>query len=121
MSDNRAMDALKLYLDDDIDLDALEERIIPLAWDAEHEDQDLVGLILTEIAYINDGISNDALFRSRMSDMTAFRRQDITFSVNDGASEVQKHGFSANSSTVPVTYIQPQPTVDYQFVARLNS
>ena len=71
MADNIASDALKLYLKGDIDLDALEERIVPLAWAPEFEDHELVGIVLTEIAYINDGVSDETIFRTRMAEMAA--------------------------------------------------
>ena len=73
MADNIALDALKRYLDGDMDLDALEHRIIPLAWDAEFADQDLVDEICIEIAYINDGVSNEDIFRERVSQLAASR------------------------------------------------
>ena len=71
MAHNVALDALRLYLKCDIDLDALEERIIPLAWDAEFADQDLVDEIFIEIAYINDGVSDEDIFRERVSKIAA--------------------------------------------------
>lgn len=42
MDGNKAREALKLYLNGDIDIDALEARAISLAWDAEFEDQYLI-------------------------------------------------------------------------------
>ena len=45
MPDNIALEYLKLYLNGDIDFDALEERIIPLGFDDEFEYQDLIDLI----------------------------------------------------------------------------
>ncbi len=71
MADNIASNALKLYLNGDIDLDALEERIVPLAWVPEFEDHELVGIILTEIAYINDGVSDETIFRARLAEAGA--------------------------------------------------
>ena len=73
MADNIALDALKRYLNGEIDLDALEERIIPLAWDAEFADQDLVDEIFIEIAYISDGVSDEDIFRERVSKIAASR------------------------------------------------
>ena len=73
MADNIALDALKRYLNGEIDLDALEERIIPLAWDAEFADQDLVDELFIEIAYINDGVSDEDIFRERVSKIAASR------------------------------------------------
>ena len=73
MADNIALDALKRYLNGDIDLDALEERIIPLAWDNDFKDQELIGELFIEIAYFNDGISNEHIFRERVSKIAASR------------------------------------------------
>ena len=66
MLDNIALEHLKLYLNGDIDFDALEERIIPLGFDDTFEHQDLVDMITIEIAYILDGISDEPLFRERI-------------------------------------------------------
>lgn len=71
MADNKAFDVLKLYLNGDIDLDALEERIVPLAWVPEFEDHELVGIVLTEIAYIKDGVSDEEIFRARVAEAAA--------------------------------------------------
>ena len=73
MADNIALDALKLYLNGDIDLDAFEDRIIPLAWDNNFKDQSLIGEIFIEIAYINDGVSDEDIFRERVSQIAAAR------------------------------------------------
>ena len=73
MADNIALNALKRYLNGEIDLDALEYRIIPLAWDNDFEDQDLIGELFIEIAYINDGVSDEDLFRERVSKIAASR------------------------------------------------
>ena len=80
MTDHIAMDALNFYLKGDIDLDALEERVLPLAWDAEFEDQELIGSILIEIAHINDGMLDEAAFRERVAEIAASRR-DIVIAV----------------------------------------
>ena len=73
MADNIALDALKHYLNGNINLDALEERIIPLAWDNDFVDQDLIGEICIEIAHINDGVSNEDIFRERVEKIAASR------------------------------------------------
>ena len=73
MADDIAMDALKLYINGDMDLDALEERIIPLAWDNDFKDQELIGELFIEIAYINDGVSDEGIFRERVSQLAAAR------------------------------------------------
>ena len=66
MTKDKAFDALNLFLDGDIDLDALEDRVIPLAWDSEYKNQDLVDIIAIELVYIKDGISDEPLFRERV-------------------------------------------------------
>ena len=58
---NEIPDILRLYLNDYIDFDALENRIISLAWDPdERDDQLLIDTILAEIFYIWDNVSNEA-------------------------------------------------------------
>ncbi len=77
MSDNIAFDVLELYLNGDIDFDALEERIVTLSWDPEHEDHDLVGLVLIEICYIKDGVSDEEIFRARVAEAAAPMRDVV--------------------------------------------
>ena len=62
------LEALGLYLNGDIDLDSLEDRIIPLAWDADY-DQDLIDQIAFELIYIKDGLSDESIFRTRMAEI----------------------------------------------------
>ena len=67
---NGILDILRLYLNDDIDLGTLENRIISLAWDPdEREDQLLIDTILAEIFYIWNNVSNESLFRERVSEL----------------------------------------------------
>ena len=68
MRDN-VLKALKLYLNEEIDLDTLEYRVITLAWDDEFEDQDLVDQIAIELVYIKDGLSDELIFRTRMAEI----------------------------------------------------
>ena len=70
MRDN-VLEALKLYLNRDIDLDSLEYRVITLAWDDELEDQDLVDRIAVELVYIKDGVSDESIFRTRMAEIAS--------------------------------------------------
>ena len=70
MSDN-VLEALRLYLNRDIDLDALEYRVITLAWDDEFEDQDLVDQIAVKLVYIKDGVSDESIFRTRMAEIAS--------------------------------------------------
>ncbi len=70
MTDN-ILEALKLYLDGDIDLDTLEYRVITLLWDDETEDQDLVDQIAVELVYIKDGVSDESIFRTRMAEIAS--------------------------------------------------
>ena len=67
---NEIPDILRLYLNGDIDLGTLESRVISLAWDPdEREDQLLIDTILVEIFYIWDNVSNESLFRERISEL----------------------------------------------------
>ena len=63
------LEAIRLYLNSDIDIDSLEDRIIPFAWDDDFEDQDLLNEILVELIYIKDGLSDESIFRTRVSEV----------------------------------------------------
>ena len=66
---DKILETLRLYLIGDIDLDSLEDRIIPFAWDTEFTDQDLIDQIAVEIAYIKDGVSDESTFRKRIAEI----------------------------------------------------
>ncbi len=61
---------LQLYLMGDIDIDSLEDRIIPLAWDTDF-DQDLIDQIAVELVYIKDGVSDESTFRTRVAEIAS--------------------------------------------------
>ncbi len=69
---NIILETLELYLTGDIDLDSLEDRIIPLLWSAELEaDRDLIAEIAVELIYIKDGVSDESIFRTRMAEIAS--------------------------------------------------
>ncbi len=68
---NRVLDALRLYLIGEIDFESLEDRVIPLAWDAKCDDRDLVDQVAVEISYVKDAVSDEVLFRSRIAELAA--------------------------------------------------
>ncbi len=82
MTSNKAQEALRLYLSGDIDIEALEERVISLAWDAEFEDQHLIDQVAIELSYIKDGVSDEDAFRARIAKMIAApSKQDAIIAV----------------------------------------
>ena len=64
--DDRVIHALRLYFNDTIDFDSLEDRIVPIAFEAEAEDGGLVFEVLAEIAYVKDRVSDEGTFRERV-------------------------------------------------------
>ncbi|MCY4652451.1 MAG: hypothetical protein OXC95_04715 [Dehalococcoidia bacterium] len=62
---------IRLYLNDDIDLDTLEYRVILFAWDDDFEDQELLDEILFELIYIKDGVSDETIFRTRVAEIAS--------------------------------------------------
>lgn len=90
MDGNEAQEALKLYLNGDIDIDALEERVISLAWDAEFEDQHLIDKVAIELSYIKDGVSDEAAFRARIAKIAAPPRQDAIIEAREGRLEFSR-------------------------------
>ena len=81
MTGNKAREALKLYLSGDIDIEALEERVISLAWDAEFEERHLIDQVAIELSYIKDGVSDEAVFRARIAKIAAPPTQDAIIAV----------------------------------------
>ena len=72
--DDRIIHALRLYLNDTIDFDSLEDRIVPIAFEA--EDGGLVLEVLAELAYVKDRVSDEGMFRERVAGLVARRRSD---------------------------------------------
>ena len=68
---DRVLGELRLYLIGEIDFGTLEDRVIPLAWDAECDDRDLIDQVAVEISYVKDAVSDEVLFRSRMAELAA--------------------------------------------------
>ena len=69
---NQIPDTLRLYLNGEIDLDMLEDRIIPLLWSAQLEaERDLIDQIAFELIYIKDGVSDESIFRTRAAEILA--------------------------------------------------
>ncbi len=69
---------VQLYLMGDIDMNSLEDRIIPFAWETEFEDQELLDAILFELIYIKDGLSDESIFRTRMADILSQAQDMVT-------------------------------------------
>ena len=67
---------LDQYLIGEIDIDALEAQLIPLAWSVEGEDADLIDEFAAELAYVKDRVSDEGMFRERVAGLVARRRSD---------------------------------------------
>ena len=65
----KILETIRLYLNGDMDLDTLENRVISLAWDDDFEDQELVDRIALELIYIKDGLSDEPIFRTRVAEI----------------------------------------------------
>ena len=71
MSDS-ILETLGLYLNGEIDIDSLEDRIIPLLWSAQLEqERDLIAHIAVELVYIKDGLSDESAFRTRIAEIAS--------------------------------------------------
>ena len=62
---------LRLYLDGEIALVELEERVITLALSPDTEDFDPIDEVAVELSYLKDQVSDEAAFRRSMSDIVA--------------------------------------------------
>ena len=66
------LETLGLYLNGDIDLDSLEDRIIPLLWsDLSEADRALIAEIAVELVYIKDSLSDESIFRTRIPEISS--------------------------------------------------
>ena len=112
---------VQLYLMGDIDIDSLEDRIVPLAWETEFKDQELLDEILFELIYLKDGLSEESIFRARMVEIVV-SKQDMTIDINGntGESKVVWRVGNHNSNT-QFTYREPVAPIDYQFKAQFGS
>ena len=81
MTINKAQEALRLYLNGNIGIDALEERVISLAWDAEFEEQHLIDQVAIELSYLKDGLSDEGAFRARIAEIATPPKQDAIIAV----------------------------------------
>ena len=64
--DDQVLQSVSLYLDGGIDFDALEDRIIPIAFRADPQKGGLVYQLVAEIAYVKDSVSDEPTFKSRV-------------------------------------------------------
>ena len=60
---DKVLAILELYLEDELDLDALEERVITLAWSEDSVDFDPIDEVAIELSYLKDRVSDEATFR----------------------------------------------------------
>ena len=67
---------LDQYLIGEIDIDALEDQLIPLAWSVEGEDADLIDEFAAELAYVKDRVSDEGMFRERVAGLVVRSRSD---------------------------------------------
>ena len=62
---------LNSYLKNQVDIDAINDWIARSGWDVPVEERDLIARVALELAYIDDGHSDEELFRSRIRDVVA--------------------------------------------------
>lgn len=62
---------LDSYLKNQMDIDAINDWIARNVWDVPVEDRDLIDRVALELAYIDDGHSDEELFRGRIRDVVA--------------------------------------------------
>ena len=74
---DKILEVLREYLSGGMDIDALEDQVIPLAWSVEGEDADLIDEIAAELAYIKDRVLDESVFKTRMAGIVARRRVGV--------------------------------------------
>ena len=69
--DANILELLTSYSMGDLDLESLEDLVIPLAWGDEGPAKNLVDRVAAEIAMVKDGASDEAMFRARVEEIVA--------------------------------------------------
>ena len=93
---NKIPGMVRLYLIGDIDFDTLEDRLLPLAWNSQSEEEmDAVDLILAEICCVKDGVSDEDLFRERMAYLVGPDDDDALFRERVAEHGIRSEGNSA--------------------------
>ena len=69
---------LRLYLNDHIDFDALEDRLLPFALSPQDEDErDMVDLVFAEYYCVRDGTSSEPFFKERIAQLVALEPNHV--------------------------------------------
>ena len=63
------LETLRIYLTGGMEFNSLEDRIVRLAFRADDREGRLVYEILAEIAYVKDGVLDEAIFRARIANI----------------------------------------------------
>ena len=71
---DKVLAILTLYLDGEIDLATLEERVITLALSPDTEDFDPIDEVAIELSYLKDRVSDESVFRQSMGEIVARHR-----------------------------------------------
>ena len=69
--DANILELLTSYSMGDLDLESLEDLVIPLAWGDEGPAKNLVDRVAAEIAMVKDGASDEETFRARVGEIVA--------------------------------------------------
>ena len=73
---DKVLAILELYLEDELDIDALEERVIALAWSDDPVDFDPIDEVAVELSYLKDKVSDEDTFRQNLSNISARYRTE---------------------------------------------
>ena len=74
---DKILEILREYLAGGMDIDALEDQVIPLAWSVEGEDADLIDEVAAELAYVKDKVSDESTFKTRIAGILTRQRVNI--------------------------------------------
>lgn len=93
---DKVPETLRLYLNDEIDFDTLENHLIPIAFDPQNqEEQDAVDLVFAEFFCVRDGASDEDLFRQRMAELVGPENDDALFRERVAEHIIRPEGNSA--------------------------
>lgn len=114
----RILSMLSDYLIGDIDFNSLEDLVIPLAWEVEGEESDLVDRLAAEMACVKDFTLEEAEFRSRVTEIVR-PKPDIAF--QDATGQMDTAIWTGlDSRNVVIKYREPAATIDHRLVVQFG-
>ena len=82
---NVILQTLESYLRGEIGYEDIEDRVIPLAWEVEWVDEELIDRIAVELSYLKDRTSDEEQFRARIEEIATRQTYMVSIDLTAGS------------------------------------